>query len=56
MRKHRIEIHVLCVLQKAKHWGEGIESERIESEDIEGEGIGSDDIGGKDMDGEGKGD
>ena len=27
MQKHRIEIRVLCVLQKAKHWGEGIESE-----------------------------
>ena len=51
MRKHRIEIRVLCVLQKAKHWGEGIESERIE-----GEGIDSDGIGGKDIDGEGKGD
>ena len=46
MRKHRIEIRVLCVLQKAKHWGEI----------IEGEGIGSDGIGGKDIDGEGKGD
>ena len=39
MRKHRIEIRVLCVLQKAKHWDEGIESERMESEDIESEGI-----------------
>ena len=44
MRKHRIEIRVLCVLQKAKHWDEGIdgggfEAADIESEDIEGEGI-----------------
>ena len=46
MRKHRIEIRVLCVLQKAKHWDEGIESEGI---DIDG-------IGGKDIDGEGKDD
>ena len=44
MRKHRIEIRVLCVLQKAKHWDESIESERIESEDIEGEGIEGDGI------------
>ena len=46
MRKHRIEIRVLCVLQKVKHWGKG----------IEGEGIESDGIGGKDINGEGKGD
>ena len=30
MRKHRIEIRVLCVLQKAKHWGKGIETKDIE--------------------------
>ena len=30
MRKHWIEIRVLCVLQKAKHWGKGIEGEDIE--------------------------
>ena len=30
MRNHRIEIRVLCVPQKAKHWGKGIESEDIE--------------------------
>ena len=47
MRKHRIEIRVLCVLQKAKHWDEGIESEGVETEGIEGEGIDSDSIGGK---------
>ena len=35
MRKYRIEIRVLYVLQKAKHWGKG-----IENEDIEGEGTG----------------
>ena len=51
MRKHRIEIRVLCVLQKAKRWGKG-----IENEDIEGEGIDSDGIAGKDIDGESKGD
>ena len=44
MRKHRIEIRVLCVLQKAKQWDEGTESEDVdgggfEAEDIEGEGI-----------------
>ena len=54
MRKHRIEIRVLCVLQKAKQWDEGTESEDvdgggfeaedIESADIEGEGIEGDSI------------
>ena len=34
MRKHRIEILVLCVLQNVKHWGEGIESKGIEGEGI----------------------
>ena len=51
MRKHRLEIRVLCVLQEVKHSGEG-----IESEDIEGGCIESDGIGGKDIDGEGQGD
>ena len=35
MWKHRIQIRVLCVLQKAKHWGDGIESERMDSEHID---------------------
>ena len=47
MRKHRIEIRVLCVLKKAKHQGEGIESEGIESEDIERGGFESEDIEGE---------
>ena len=37
MRKHQVEIRVLCVLQKVKHWGEGIESEGIEGGRIKGE-------------------
>ena len=37
MRKHRVEIRVLCVLQKVKHWGEGIESDGIGGKDIDGE-------------------
>ena len=48
MRKHLIEIRVLCVLQKAKHWGEG-----IESEDIEGGGFKAEDIEGEDIEGQG---
>ena len=53
MRKHRIEIRVLCVLQKAKHWDEGIESERMESEDIDGGGFEAEDIESADIEGEG---
>ena len=53
MRKHRIEIRVLCVLQKAKHWDEGIESERMESEDIDGGGFEAEDIESDDIEGEG---
>ena len=56
MRKHPIEIQVLFVLQKVKHWGEGTESEDIkgrgiESEDIEGGGIESEDIEGDGIEG-----
>ena len=53
MRKHRIEIRMLCVLQKAKHWGEGIEIERIESEDIAGGGFEAKDIESEGVEGEG---
>ena len=30
MRQHRSEIRVLRVLQKAEHWGKGIENENTE--------------------------
>ena len=38
MRKHRIEIRGLCVLQKVKDWGEGIEGENTEGEGIRWDG------------------
>ena len=41
------KIRVLCVLQKAKHWGDGIESEDIESEGVEGDDIASEDMEGE---------
>ena len=53
MRKHRIEIRVLCVLEKAKHWGEGNESEDIDGGGFEAEDIESEDIEGEGIEGEG---
>ena len=44
---------MLCVLQKAKHWGEATESEDVDGGGFEAEDIESADIEGEGIEGEG---